>query len=702
MPPRTATAGTQASKCVIVGGGPAGIHFAKRLKDEGYAAEDITILEAQKRFGGKSFTEFLPEQPNVRHEMGTCYMHLGYEPVRELLEEYGLADSEVGLGDKYLARERKGKQRKVWDLQKQGDYTRADLKGQDFDDWILSTADRREVEGFYNNEEPTPEERLTNIMAAAKEKPQSFLKGLRVLRNTAGDSVHTKIFGRKAQSGVHMSDEEIVSKLDRLKGAYSTLFNMKAKDSQKKRKAGARGRGSRRAADFEDLPVKEIDGARFVVAGLNTVLQIGRYVDEHEKLFGKYKYGLPPKPTDDMMSELNVTFLEWLESKGLYALMPFFVYSQAAQGYGSLEKVPALYGLWWNHPDYIARSIGLSDVTLFAANVVINGVLGIRIPNFVLGVLGRIVQTVLPLLSPLLNRINPSPAAQAVLTSGFSKLWENIVEKEGLEVKLGCAVTNIDRSGPTPVVTYRNSNTGADVTIRDADFVVLAVPLLPAMQGVKAYNKGAKSEEYSEPVVDEVTRSEPIFTPTQEESAVLGTIESYTLKTVLFKADPFPTPGPIYPGEVWAKALEGYGGRVRYLTNSELSTLGTESPGQTGYVAYQALDEPPNRVNDANLQEKFAEDIAAIGLTNVDIVLEKPWYYFPHFPQQAVQNGAPWKLMELQGKHGMLFAGSSCCFESVLDVMAYNELLIEKFVLPRNLNTVDAPAQVPAKASVKS
>ena len=90
--------------------------------------------------------------------------------------------------------------------------------------------------------------------------------------------------------------------------------------------------------------VQEIDGARFVVAGLNTVLQIGRYVDEHEKLFGKYKYGLPPKPTDDMMSELNVTFLEWLESKGLYALMPFFVYSQAAQGYGSLEKVPALYG----------------------------------------------------------------------------------------------------------------------------------------------------------------------------------------------------------------------------------------------------------------------------------------------------------------------------------------------------------------------
>lgn len=74
---------------------------------------------------------------------------------------------------------------------------------------------------------------------------------------------------------------------------------------------------------------------------------------------------------------------------------------------------------------------------------------------------------------------------------------------------------------------------------------------------------------------------------------------------------------------MWAKALEEYGGRVRYLTNSELSTLGTESPGQTGYVAYQALDEPPNRANDAKLQAHFAADVAAIGLTNVDIVLEK-------------------------------------------------------------------------------
>lgn len=223
----------------IVCTGPAGIHFAKRLKDEGYAASDITILESQKRFGGKSFTSFLSEQPNVRHEvrnyelfryriseqavsfcaavvvgvageiidahaersaviqcpvshrllktlfcfpfeigvmrlsraflvcpiavircqaspvqpihsynidrflqLGTCYMHLGYEPVRDLLKEYDLGDSEVGLGQLYLEKEKNGQQRKVWELTGEGVYTRGDNLGQDFDDWLLSEADR--------------------------------------------------------------------------------------------------------------------------------------------------------------------------------------------------------------------------------------------------------------------------------------------------------------------------------------------------------------------------------------------------------------------------------------------------------------------------------------------------------------------------------------------------------------------------------
>jgi hypothetical protein len=53
------------------------------------------------------------------------------------------------------------------------------------------------------------------------------------------------------------------------------------------------------------------------------------------------------------------------------------------------------------------------------------------------------------------------------------------------------------------------------------------------------------------------------------------------------------------------------------------------------------------------------------------------WCYFWHFPQCAIQEGAPWELDDLQGKHKMLFAGSSCCFESIMDVVEHNERLMK-------------------------
>jgi hypothetical protein len=53
--------------------------------------------------------------------------------------------------------------------------------------------------------------------------------------------------------------------------------------------------------------------------------------------------------------------------------------------------------------------------------------------------------------------------------------------------------------------------------------------------------------------------------------------------------------------------------------------------------------------------------------------------YFWHFPQDAINDGVPWKLLEMQGEQRTIWAGSSACFESVLDVVKYNDLLFEMF-----------------------
>jgi hypothetical protein len=78
--------------------------------------------------------------------------------------------------------------------------------------------------------------------------------------------------------------------------------------------------------------MQEISGERYLVALLNIVLQTGRYLKEHDAIFGTgIKYGLPPKLSKEKLKQVDSTFIDWLNGKKLYALIPFFVYSQAAQ-----------------------------------------------------------------------------------------------------------------------------------------------------------------------------------------------------------------------------------------------------------------------------------------------------------------------------------------------------------------------------------
>ncbi len=50
--------------------------------------------------------------------------------------------------------------------------------------------------------------------------------------------------------------------------------------------------------------------------------------------------------------------------------------------------------------------------------------------------------------------------------------------------------------------------------------------------------------------------------------------------------------------------------------------------------------------------------------------------YFPHFNANGILEGAPWKLLELQGKNQTLFIGGSSIFESINAIIDYNDLLI--------------------------
>ena len=140
-----------------------------------------------------------------------------------------------------------------------------------------------------------------------------------------------------------------------------------------------------------------------------------KYNKIHESIFGKYPYGLPPKPKD--WSKIDMTAMDFLKKNGLEILEPVFLYSQQVQGYGILDRIPAFYLLWWHHPDTINGSIRAS---LGSDDIIVS-----------------------------------------LLKNGWQSLWKKMVQRHSGEVKYvtGASVTSIKR---TPTVQVKYTHEGVE------------------------------------------------------------------------------------------------------------------------------------------------------------------------------------------------------------------------------------------------
>ncbi|MBT6489361.1 MAG: NAD(P)-binding protein [Deltaproteobacteria bacterium] len=71
----------------------------------------------------------------------------------------------------------------------------------------------------------------------------------------------------------------------------------------------------------------------------------------------------------------------------------------------------------------------------------------------------------------------------------------------------------------------------------------------------------------------------------------------------------------------------------------------------------------------------------AIDIKDHEVIKRCHWPdYFPHWTEQGIIQGNPWRLLDMQGQHNTWWIGSSACFESINDVFEYNLRICDRYI----------------------
>ena len=78
------------------------------------------------------------------------------------------------------------------------------------------------------------------------------------------------------------------------------------------------------------------------------------------------------------------------------------------------------------------------------------------------------------------------------------------------------------------------------------------------------------------------------------------------------------------------------------------------------------------------LRNELTQHYEGLGATHIEVLYTRTFDYFPRWNVQDAAQGYHWKMYDLQGKNNIWFIGGGLTFESVNNVMGYNQLLLSK------------------------
>ena len=354
-----------------------------------------------------------------------------------------------------------------------------------------------------------------------------------------------------------------------------------------------------------------------------------RYVMHHRRIFGKYELSgyLPARPKKEVLeSELNCTIREFLQKRHLRSLVPIFKLAYTLQGYGHVERTPAVYGLMWVTPQLLTSLVEQLKVR----------------KNFK----GKHSEPA----------SDSSEKSITVLRAGFQWLWEALVKKAKLRVDFNVDITSIRRGEDNITLTYKSSVGESAEKSETFDFLIIAVPLQNLV---------------------------PKLDASAEEKAAAEKLHWSTFVTTLFdykEVSPghravetwFSNVHPERPLSVWTVR-----DALKLRRENGVANLPTPETGSS-QVAYQFADFHAENISDRMIAEEFDKHFDKHELQEVTIVKRYRWPYFDRFPLSSIAaDGYPWAILDMQGKRRTWYAGGWTSFEAVNAIASYSKRLAQ-------------------------
>ncbi|XP_062601049.1 uncharacterized protein LOC134262697 [Saccostrea cucullata] len=345
---------------------------------------------------------------------------------------------------------------------------------------------------------------------------------------------------------------------------------------------------------------------------------VGKYDRIHRCLFGNYSFELMPRPTPQVLRQIQGTVQDFLERQDLMVIAPIFRTFLTANGYGFINDTAAIYALAWVPPEVIK---------------------GVFTPE----------------------------NGFWILEGAFQSIVTEIAKQNKLNVHLGANVDRIKRlPGPGGIQITYSTRDHPSVKTEHFDFLVLS-PAMNSLLNIVDFN--AKERH----LFSRLYNGNFLTTLIESDNGIRGNDPQVYYNNALEQIN-----YPVYATFNFYQAKNNITEEAHRLGIRENGP--DKNPQETQMYYQVGIENPWAKDIDITIQSNLVSFLKKFRKSNPRVLEQTKWgYYFPRFSGEDTVRGYLWDIIDMQGQFNTWYIGSSVCFESMESVIEYNNLLMSKY-----------------------